>query len=341
MLNIGLMGTGMVAEHALLKAAANKPEVHVTAVAARDGDKAARYAERHGIGSSCAGFQALLDRPDVDAVYLPLANHVHEEWTIKALQAGKHVLCEKPLAANADATERIRQQAAKHSLVLWEGFAFRHHPFWQRIITLLPEIGAVRRISASYCMPIPNKSWNVYNYDVAGGSMMDTGCYALAMARSIGGHVSNENTDSEPAITSARALLLKTDDRIDRAMMAELDWGGGMTGSIHSSIWSSSLVKISVHVEGEEGSLHGYNPILPWFWNRITLKKAGRTTREKIAGGTTFDYQLQDFVRAVQSGSDSSARVDDAVNNMRALDEVYRLSGLPLRLSQDYADTSL
>jgi predicted dehydrogenase len=333
MLNIGLMGTGMVAEHALVKAAANNPEVRVAAVAARDGDKAARYAQRHGIGESCAGFQVLLDRADIDAVYLPLVNHVHEEWTIRALQAGKHVLCEKPLAANSEAAQRIRQEAAKHDLVLWEGFAFRHHPFWLRVRSLLPELGEIRRISANYCMPIPDKSWNVYNYDVAGGSMMDTGCYTLAMARDIAKHASNGGVDSEPTVTSATALFLTQDPRIDRAMQAELDWGDGMTGRIHSSIWSSTLLKISLHVEGVEGRLHAYNPILPWFWNRITLKKGGRTTREKIAGGTTFEYQLADFAEAVQSGADSSSRVDDAVNNMRALDAVYERAGLPLRNS--------
>lgn len=336
MLNIGLMGTGMVAEHALVKAAANNPEVRVAAVAARDGDKAARYAQRHGIADSCAGFQALLERADIDAVYLPLANHVHEQWTIKALQAGKHVLCEKPLAANSEAAGRIRQEAAKHDLVLWEGFAFRHHPFWQRVRAVLPELGKVTHISANYCMPIPDKSWNVYNYDVAGGSMMDTGCYTLAMVRDIAKHASNGDADSEPVVTSATALLLKQDRRIDRAMQAELDWGDGMTGHIHSSIWSSTLLKISLHVEGEKGSLHAYNPILPWFWNRITLKKGGRTTREKIAGGTTFDYQLADFAEAVRSGTNCRSRVDDAVNNMCALDAVYERAGLPLRLSQDY-----
>lgn len=333
MLKIGLMGTGMVAEHALLKAAQGNPEVCVPVVAARDGDKAARYAGRHGIPESCAGFNALLDRTDIDAVYLPLANHVHEEWVINALRAGKHVLCEKPLAANADAAQRIREEAQRHPLVLWEGFAFRHHPFWQRLIELLPEVGKVKHIRANYCMPIPDKSWNVYNYDVAGGSMMDTGCYTLAMVRGIAEHAVSSETRCEPTVTRADALPLKTDARIDRAMKADLDWGDGMTGSIHSSIWSSTLLKISLHVEGERGSLHGYNPILPWFWNRITLKSAGSTRREKIAGTTTFDYQLADFARAVTDGLDSSVRVDDALNNMRALDAVYNMAGLPLRPS--------
>jgi predicted dehydrogenase len=334
MLKIGLMGTGMVADHALLKAAAENPEVSVPVIAARDGDKAARYAQRHGIAESCTGFEALLHRTDIDAVYLPLANHVHEEWVIRALRAGKHVLCEKPLAANADAAKRICEESQRHALVLWEGFAFRHHPFWRRLLELLPEIGRVKHIRASYCMPIPNKSWNVYNYELAGGSMMDTGCYTLAMVRAIAQHARPSESECEPTVTRAVALLLKTDPRIDRAMKAELDWGEGMTGSIHSSIWSRTLLKISVHVEGERGSLHGYNPILPWFWNRLTLKTGDGTRREKTAGTTTFDYQLEDFAQAVAAGVDSSARINDALNNMRALDAVYKLAGMSARPSQ-------
>jgi predicted dehydrogenase len=331
MIRIGLLGTAKVAEYGLVKASANTAGVTLVAVAARDGGKAAHYAGKHGIAASYAGYQTLLDQPDIDAVYLPLANHVHEEWAIKALQAGKHVLCEKPLAPNTESAQRIRQEAAKHQLVIWEGFAFRHHPFWQRVLSLLPELGKVTHIAANYCMPIPDKSWNVYNYDYAGGSMMDTGCYTVCMARQIAQHVINGDLGAEPNVTSATALLLKADAHIDRAMQANLDWGGGMTGAIHSSIWSRSLVKISLHVEGEHGSLHAYNPILPWFWNRITLTKDGKKRREKISGGTTFEYQLEDFARAVKSGSSPDDTLDDAVKNMRVIDEIYRQAGLPLR----------
>ena len=331
MIRIGLLGTAKVAEYALVKASENTAEVCLAAVAARDGDKAARYAERYGISASYTGYQALLEQTDIDAVYLPLANHVHEEWAIKALRAGKHVLCEKPLAPNAAAAERIRQEAANHQLVIWEGFAFQHHPFWQEVLALLPELGKIEHIEASYCMPIPDKSWNVYNYEHAGGSMMDTGCYTVCMARQIAQHAVNGNAGIEPSVTTASATPLKEDVRIDRAMKADLDWGGGMTGSIHSSIWSRSLVKISLQVSGEHGSLHAYNPILPWFWNRITLRKQDDIIRRKIPGGTTFEYQLRDFANAIKTLPARSGMLDDAVNNMRVIDEIYRKAGLPLR----------
>jgi predicted dehydrogenase len=331
MLRIGLMGTAKVAEYGLVKAVAGLGEISLVGVAARDGDKAARYAAKHGIASSFAGYQALLDQSDIDAVYLPLANHVHEEWAIKALQAGKHVLCEKPLAPNTEAALRIREEAARHKLVTWEGFAFRHHPFWQRVLSLLPELGAIRHIEANYCMPIPDKTWNVYNYDCAGGAMMDTGCYTVNMVRQIAREAAAAGGNSEPSVTSANALRFKGDERIDRAMKADLRWDNSMTGSIHASIWSRALVKISLHVQGEGGSLHAYNPILPWFWNRITLRKPDGVVRERITGGTTFEYQLRDFAAAVQGGTNSADNIDDAVGNMRVIDEIYRQSGLPLR----------
>ena len=119
-LRFGLMGTAKVAEHRLVKPAAARIDVSIGAVAARDGEKAKAYAAQHHIEAACTGYQAMLDHPDVDAVYLPLANHVHEEWAIKALRAGKHVLCEKPLAANTSAAERIMAEASHHRLVIGE-----------------------------------------------------------------------------------------------------------------------------------------------------------------------------------------------------------------------------
>ncbi len=333
--NIGILGTAMVAEHALVKAAQANPSVCIKAVAARNGDKAAAYATKHGIERSFSSYQSLLDDDEIDAVYLPLANHVHEQWAIQALQAGKHILCEKPLAPNRAATERIAEEASKHKLIVWEAFAYRHHPFWQRILELLPQLGDIYRIEANYCMPIPDKSWNVYNFDCAGGSMMDTGCYTVNMARQIARHANNASGDLEPEVESATALRHKADPRIDRAMRADLRWQCGITSRIRSSIWSRNLVKISLHIIGQHGGIHAYNPILPWFWNRITLKLNGRrTSRERITGDSTFCYQLENFAAAVSQGALQPSDLSDAINNMRVVDDIYRKAGLPLRQSQ-------
>ena len=147
-LRIGLLGTARIAETALVRPAASVPEVTVAAVAARDQARAAAFAERHGIPVVQAGYDALLANPDINAVYNPLPNALHAPWTIKAIAAGKHVLCEKPLASCAAEAEQVAAAAAASGLVVMEAMHYRYHPLIGRLGSWPPGSGRCGTSSA-------------------------------------------------------------------------------------------------------------------------------------------------------------------------------------------------
>ena len=160
-------------------------------------------------------YAALLADPDIDAVYNPLPNGLHAEWTIAALEAGKHVPCEKPFTANATEAEAVAATVDRTGLVVMEAFHYRYHPMAQRMREIVEsgELGTTRRVETALCFPLPKFSDIRYQYDLGGGATMDVGSYTVHLARLLGGE--------EPAVRSAEARLHSAD--VDRAIRAELD----------------------------------------------------------------------------------------------------------------------
>ena len=251
-LRLGILGAARIAPAALIRPARNVADARVVAVAARDRDKAARFAAKHGIETVHGSYDALVDDANVDAIYNPLPNALHGKWTRAALAAGKHVLCEKPFTANADEAAEVAAAAASSGRVVMEAFHYRYHPLAARVRELLDarEIGRVRRVETWLCFPLPRFSDIRYNHALAGGALMDAGCYAVHLARFLGGE--------EPEVVSAAAKLHRPD--VDRAMRAELRFPSGHTGTVHCSMWSSTLLRIFARVEGEHGELRISQP---------------------------------------------------------------------------------
>jgi len=319
-LRIGVLGAARITPMALLRPARSAPGVEVSAVAARDVGKARRFARKHGIPRVLESYDALLGDPAVDAVYVPLPNGLHAEWTLRALAAGKHVLCEKPFAANAAEAERVAEAARKSDRVVMEAFHWRYHPLAERMIEIAASgrLGRVRRIETAMCIPLPLPGDIRYRLDLAGGATMDTGCYAIHVLRHLAG--------AEPEVVSARAL--ESSPRVDRAMEAELRFADGRTGRIECSLFSAKLLKIRARVVGDEGELDVFNPVGPQVFHRLTLRTAAGTEVERFTREPTYAFQLRAFERAVREGASFPTGVDDAVANMRVVDAVYTASGL-------------
>ena len=229
-LRIGILGAARIAPSALVRPTRRTDGAVVAAVAARDPERARAFARKHGIPRVVGSYGALIEDPEIDAIYNPLPNGLHAQWTVRALEAGKHVLCEKPFTANA---AQAHQVAAAHletqsrlgrPLVLMEAFHYRYHPLMARVRELTAGLGMVQRVETSMCFPLPSFSDIRYQYDLAGGSLMDAGCYALHIARHAVPGL------GEPVVTAARAKLLRRDRRVDRAMTVELSYPGGATG---------------------------------------------------------------------------------------------------------------
>src|SRR6202140_523155 len=206
---IGVLGAARIAPSAVIKPARNSGEAVVAAIAARNRGRADAFASKHGIPNVRDSYAALVADPELDAIYNPLPNGLHAEWTIAALEAGKHVLCEKPFTANASEAEDVAAAAARTGLVVMEAFHYRYHPLALRMREIVEngELGAIRRVETALCFPLPKFSDIRYQYDLAGGATMDVGTYTVHMARLLG--------CEEPAVVSAEAKRCGPD--IDRA----------------------------------------------------------------------------------------------------------------------------
>jgi predicted dehydrogenase len=321
-IRIGILGAARIAPMALVRPAKDNPEVTVAAVAARDPQRAQRFADKHGIAATHSSYDALIDDPDINAVYIPLPNGLHAEWTLRAIEAGKHVLCEKPFTANEKEARAVADAAATSGLVVMEAFHYRYHPLAERIRTIAHEqLGEIREVRTAMCFPLPKFSDIRYNFDLAGGALMDAGCYALHVLRLLG--------PGEPEVMSASAK--RHGANVDRAMTAQFRFPGGATGRLDTSMWSKKLLNMGARVIGDRGELRVFNFVMPHAYNRVTVRVDGKKSRERVRGGPTYGYQLQAFADAVLRGAPTLTPAEDAVTTMRLIDDIYRAAGLPLR----------
>jgi len=327
-LRIGILGAATIAPMALVRPARRVPEVEVVSVAARDPEKARRFASRHGIPRTHEDYEALIADPALDAVYVPLPNSLHAAWSIRALEAGKHVLCEKPLASNADEASRMAETAEKTGLRLMEAFHWRYHPLARRVAEILEsgELGAVQHVEASFCFPMLKPGDIRFRWDLAGGALMDAGCYAVNIVRFLAGGGSG---GSVPEVLSARAWKLSPD--VDRAMEAGLRFPNGPTGRIQCSLLSARLLALSARVRGERGRLKIFNPIAPQFHHRLTVRGPGGSRVEHVRGDASYTGQLRAFATWVRGGEAPPSDARDGVRNMRVIDAIYEAAGMRRR----------
>ena len=323
-IRIGVLGAARIVPIALLKPAGENTEVVVSAVAARDIQRAKKFASRYAIPTVHASYSELLANSEIDAIYNPLPNGLHGQWTIAALQAGKHVLCEKPFTANAQEAKAVAEVARPSGLVVMEAFHYRYHALIDRLLEIIAsgELGEIRHIETWMCIPLlaRNIRWNL---ELAGGAMMDVGCYAIHLLRTLAG--------AEPDVKSARARELKPG--VDRFLHAEFGFKDGRTGAITASMLSRRLLAVGARVEGTEGSLRVSNPIMPQYKHRIVVRKTtGAKRKEKVAPyPSTYAAQLQAFADAVLRNQPFPTNIDDAVANMTVIDQCYAAAGMKPR----------
>jgi predicted dehydrogenase len=319
----GTLGAARITPGALIKPAREVAEAEVVAVAARDPARADKFARKHDIPKVHATYDDVIADPDVNAIYNPLPNGLHAEWTLKAIAAGKHVLCEKPFTANAAEAENVAQAADGSGLVVMEAFHYRYHPLAQRMHDVVGggELGAVQHIETWMCIPMPMFKDIRYRYDLAGGATMDVGAYTVHQLRLLGG--------DEPEVVAARARLQSPN--VDRWMQADVRWPQGHTGRMTCALWSSTPLKLQIRATGARGELRVFNQTGPQFFHRFTVRTNGVKRREKFPRKSTYAYQLEAFTGALLRGTPVLTPPADSVQNMRVIDAVYRAADLPLR----------
>jgi predicted dehydrogenase len=324
LLRIGTLGSSRISQSALIEPAASVAEVTVAAVAARDKARAEAFALRYGIPRAYGSYEDLLADPDIDAIYNPLPNSLHGPWTLRAIAAGKHVLCEKPFASNAAEAAQVADAAAASGLVVMEAMHYRYHPLTRRLTELVSGLGPVRHIQCWTSFAIAAPDDIRYDFGLGGGALMDGGCYAIDCLRLIGG--------DEPSVTGALADPVVPDPdgaTADRSMAVRLAFPGGATGWFESSFTVDGEFRADVHVIGRDGQVRLDNFIFP---HRGRLVATGTVTADEQGGGdSTYVYQLRAFAAAIATDDPVPTSAAHAVTTMRLVDDAYRAAGLRLR----------
>jgi predicted dehydrogenase len=294
----------------------------VTAIASRDAGRAAQIASRFGIGRSYEGYQALLDDPDVEAVYNPLPNHMHVEWTVKALEAGKHVLCEKPIALNAAEAGAIVTARDRSGLHVVEAFMVRFHPQWHRARELVRagRIGMVRAIQSAFVFSVLDPN-NVRNRaEIGGGALYDVGCYPIVTARYVFG------TEPERVIA-----LVDRDPQlgVDRVTSGLLAFPGGGQLVFSSALQLAPCQRVVIL--GTEGRIELGVPFTPAKEHgcRLIIDSGGSLDGssaefEEFAPFDQFAAQCDRAAAVFRNEASQEFPIEDAIANMRVIDALYR-----------------
>jgi len=332
-LRFGILGAARIAPNALIKPARVVGGVAVRAVAARDGARATEFARKHAIPQAYGSYDALIDDPTIDAVYVALPNSLHCEWAIRAMQAGKHVLCEKPLASNADEAEAMRTVAESSGVLFVEAFHNLYHPLLLKMREVVRSgvLGRVERVQGVFNTTIRRKQDIRFEYALGGGAMMDLGCYLVSMTRFVldAGSPGME----EPRVVTAHAEMLG--EKVDGAMHTLLHLSARGEEKVEVELECAmrrwQLPELNFRVTGTQGEMYVINPILPQVWHRLTLRTKEGKRSIRVERDPTYSCQLEAFAQAIRSGEPMPTDAEQGVRNMRVIDAVYRAAGLPVR----------
>ena len=306
----GILSTARINDKFLAGCAASD-EVEVVAVASRDGERARGYAAEHGIDRAHDSYDALLADPTIDAIYNPLPNALHLEWTERALRAGKHVLCEKPMGRHVADVAAAFDLAEEQGLILSEAFMYRHHPQTLRMAELVAEgaIGSLRLIRASFSFPLTDPGDVRMSTALQGGALMDVGSYCVNGARLLGG---------EPERVTGQQVL--GGDGVDIAFVGTLAFGGGV--SAHFDAGFCFAARSELEVSGEAGSLfladpwHGQEP-------GIELRTDGGTEAITVPRADAYRLEAEDIAAAIRGDRAPRLGRDDALGQAATIEALY------------------
>ena len=314
----GIIGNATIARKCVIPAIFNSANGRIQALASRNPEKAEALATKYNIPQLYSHYGSVIEDKQVDAVYVPLPNHLHKEWTIKALEAGKHVLCEKPLACNAAEAMEMAQVASKNGLHLMEALMYRFHPRSRVIHQMVSQgkIGALRLVHVSFCFHIEEeilkKKENARLKKKGGGALLDVGCYGVSVARWMMG----ENPESVQAAAHFNS------EGVDIHSAGVLQFRNKGLATFEASFISALQQTFSI--VGETGSFElPHNSFIPWEKD-ATYVYRGRNEEigkeEIIPGADEYRLMIEHFSDVLIHGISPLVDIDDSIQNMRVLD---------------------
>jgi predicted dehydrogenase len=325
-LRVGVLGTARIAEAAIV-VPAHATGTRLVAVAARDRTRAEAFAAEHGVEKALDSYPDVLADPEVEAVYNPLPNGLHAPWNLAAIAAGKHVLSEKPFAADADEAREVRDAGARAGLVVAEAFHYVHHPVTRRLHELLAsgELGELVQVETMMREPAPPPDDPRWSLSLAGGALMDIGCYGLHAHRMLAPWAGGE-----PSLVTATGGERVGLPGVDQWVDAELSYPSGARGRARCDMAGDSR-EMSCRIVGTRGEATATQFVLSHLDDRVLVSSPAGERVEHLGTRSTYTYQLEAFGATVRRGSPFRTDGNDAVATMTLIDRCYAAIGLDRR----------
>jgi predicted dehydrogenase len=315
----GILSTAHI-NRLVLAGAHESDRVDVVAVASRELARAEEYAREHGIERAYGSYEDLLAEPDIEAVYISLPNSLHVEWSIKALEAGKHVLCEKPLSRRAEDVERAFDAADRAGRILMEAFMYRHNPQTRRLEELVAEgaVGRLQLIHAVFSFPLRDSANVRLSADLDGGSLMDVGCYCVSGSRLLGG---------EPEQVYGEQVT--GESGVDVLFAGTMRFPGGVVAQFDSGLYLPE--RDELEAVGDGGSVflddpwHCRDPV-------IVLRRDEGEERIAVSPADSYRLELENLSDAIRGEAEPLLTREDAVGQARTIEALYRSAaeGVPV-----------
>ncbi|KAB8126020.1 Gfo/Idh/MocA family oxidoreductase [Gracilibacillus oryzae] len=311
----GIISTANIGKKAVIPGIKQSETGEVYAIASRNLDNAKEAANELDIPVAYGSYEELLKDPEIDAVYIPLPNHLHKEWAIKAMQAGKHVLCEKPIALNAEETQEMLEESKKAGVVLAEAFMYRYHPRYQMIQERIQagEIGDIRGIHGVFTFNSAGAKENVrFHKDWGGGSLYDVGVYPISAARMI--------LNEEPQAATVHALFSEQHDGVDMMASGILEFEQGVALTFDCGMWADFRNRLEIL--GTEGRIDVPSAFVvnQNESDHFFISNGKGTEEVKVPYVDQYALQADALGRSILEGEALPFSANDAVLNMKVLD---------------------
>lgn len=315
-LNWGLLSTAHIS-HAVIPDLRVSKRNRLLAVASRSQASAEAFAKKWKIPRAHGSYEALLADPEIDVIYIPLPNHLHAEWTIKAVEAGKHVLCEKPIALNVDDVDAIAAAADKYGRVVAEAFMYRHHPQTLRAQELVGSgsLGTPKLLRGSFTYEMTREGNIRSDPAKGGGSLWDVGCYPISYMRTLLG--------AEPLEVFGWQVIGPTG--IDDSFFGQLRFANDVVGQFDSSF----VIPFHVYMEfvGSEGTLIVPKPYKPGLSEKLFVVRNGKTETIKVKGQELYLGEVEDMADAILLGKSPRISLADSRANVAAITALFESAG--------------
>lgn len=325
MIRIGVLGAAWITPRAIIAPARRRGDSDVVAVAASSLERAQAFARENAVERAIGSYAELVTDPEIDLIYNALTPSEHLRWSIAALEAGKPVLCEKPLAMNAAEACAMVAAAARTGVPLVEGFHYRFHPFFAALLAAVadPAMGPIRSVDASFAANL-DRSPGSFRIDpvLGGGCLMDMGCYVVHWLRTL--------LPGEAVVETAQAT--PGPPGIDLAMRALLRFG-----TLPASLYCNMAAeggdgpRALIRVTCEHGVVEAHNPMAPQRGNSLVVERRSERRERSIDGPGSFDHQLAHMIDVMTGRAAPLTGGEDSIANMALIDAIYRAAGMAPR----------